>query len=414
MNQEGITPLKERSDIPVKWIFLLSAVVILLAVLAVIVSIFIFPSPTIAQYRIQIALVCFALSSISCLLFAAKAELTGTIKLFAVTLAGPAAMWIVALIVFSHLYSETKLDTQAVLSKKLLELAEHVESRRGCITYNKWKETLGSFLKYYNRNEEFQLEQLLASAYYEGNERRKLTDPIIQTLFVYFDKKAVKFQRIQGKKYGPADIYFRATPTLPGSNPSSILLVREISKITDSYIERQGTWQEITGDPVDCLIIASYEEELPVGDLIGVDVTKYLKDGGATVDLGIIASRQINGSSFHLSKIRGSPFVCAPEIPLSFERHPTPPVENINSLISDLSPWMELIEQSINQPESQRQLSTETLNFLLDIRKGLCQATSPQSNFMTFLQHTNFRSKFSFHVEGILNSLIARFEWGNK
>ena len=64
--------MNETSAIPSKWIFSLSSLVVLIAIFSVIIVLFFIPSPSIFQYRVTIALVCFALSSIACLLFAAK------------------------------------------------------------------------------------------------------------------------------------------------------------------------------------------------------------------------------------------------------------------------------------------------------------------------------------------------------
>lgn len=401
-----------QGSFPLKWIYWLSTIVILAATFSVIAVMFISPDPTLAQYRIAIALICFVLSSISGLLFAAKVQLNGKIGVISMTLAGPAVMWLAALLIITLIFPDKDIITQQELTLKLANLVHELRAEKGCSSYTEWKKNLGSLQRYFKKDEEFQLGQYLTSVYYDGHERNKLNGPIVQTLFVYFGNKTLKFQRIQGKKEGTAHIYFNAATTFPGSSTSSVLLVRENDRIAAGYTESSGNWQEITAEPVDCLIMTSYEEEVPVGDFLSIDLTKYLKNGSATIDLGIIASRQIKGPSFSLWKIRGFRFADTNDVPLSFERLPVTANANINSLISGLLPWMKLIDKSINQAQSQSQLTPEVLLFLTQISTVFHQATSPKFNFETFLSHPNLNSKFSFHVENLRDPLIATFEWG--
>jgi len=99
------------------WIIALAFIVILGAIASVIVILFFVPSPTIVQYRITVALICFALSSIAGLLFAAKVQIKGTVGLFSITLGGTAVLWFAALFIFNYIFPESSAVTRLVQEK---------------------------------------------------------------------------------------------------------------------------------------------------------------------------------------------------------------------------------------------------------------------------------------------------------
>ena len=92
-----------------KWIWLLCGGVIVVAIASAIVVLFLFPTPSVVQYRLTISLLCFALSSVAGLLFAANVEIKGSVGKLSLTLAGPAALWVATLIVFKAIFPETAL-----------------------------------------------------------------------------------------------------------------------------------------------------------------------------------------------------------------------------------------------------------------------------------------------------------------
>src|SRR5262249_48908358 len=66
-------------------------------------------TPSVVQYRLTISLLCFALSSIAGLLFAANVEIKGSVGKLSLTLAGPAALWVATLIIFHTIFPEASL-----------------------------------------------------------------------------------------------------------------------------------------------------------------------------------------------------------------------------------------------------------------------------------------------------------------
>ena len=96
-------------NIPLKLISWLSAVVILVAISSAIVVLFFVPSPSLAQYRITVALICFGLSSIAGLLFVAKVNISGKIGVFGITIGGTAALWLASLLIFNFIFPESSI-----------------------------------------------------------------------------------------------------------------------------------------------------------------------------------------------------------------------------------------------------------------------------------------------------------------
>jgi hypothetical protein len=99
-------PLSESAP---KWLWLLCTGVIVAAVAVTIVVLFVMPMPTVFQYRLALAFLCFALSSTAGLLFAANVEIKGSVGKLSLTLAGPAALWVATVIVFATLFPEGSL-----------------------------------------------------------------------------------------------------------------------------------------------------------------------------------------------------------------------------------------------------------------------------------------------------------------
>ncbi len=101
-----MSPMREAAP---AWLWLLCGGVIVAAVTVTIVVLFVLPTPTVFQYRLAIAFLCFALSSIAGLLFAANVEIKGSVGKLSLTLAGPAALWVATVIVFSAIFPEGSL-----------------------------------------------------------------------------------------------------------------------------------------------------------------------------------------------------------------------------------------------------------------------------------------------------------------
>jgi hypothetical protein len=98
-----------RRNVPMKWVVWLTSIVIGVSILSVIVMMFWIPEPSVFQYRVSIALVCFTLSSIAGLLFSARVEISGKAGLLSWTLGGTAALWVASLLVVSSIFPESPI-----------------------------------------------------------------------------------------------------------------------------------------------------------------------------------------------------------------------------------------------------------------------------------------------------------------
>jgi hypothetical protein len=104
------------------WVHYLSGVAITASILTVIVMVFFVASPTLFQYRIAIALVAFALSSIAALLFTARVNIQGNIGMLTITVGGTAALWLGAIVILSVIFPEDgfRANTSYQLSLNLI------------------------------------------------------------------------------------------------------------------------------------------------------------------------------------------------------------------------------------------------------------------------------------------------------
>ncbi|MBN2000096.1 hypothetical protein JW935_21270 [candidate division KSB1 bacterium] len=76
-----------------------------------------------ATYRISIALICFILSSVSAMLFSTKANLKGTIGFMTFTVAGPAILWVIVLLIFNQIFPDNEIIVQnnQLVAKELIK-----------------------------------------------------------------------------------------------------------------------------------------------------------------------------------------------------------------------------------------------------------------------------------------------------
>jgi hypothetical protein len=67
------------------------------------------------QYPMIVALLCFALSTVACLLFASQAKLNATLPIASITMGGPAVIWIGTLILFAYLFPVPPVSQQSIV-----------------------------------------------------------------------------------------------------------------------------------------------------------------------------------------------------------------------------------------------------------------------------------------------------------
>ncbi len=392
------------SILPPAPIFWLSAVVIVCALFSVIAVLFGVggnaPLQSPIGYAITLSLLCFALSSISCLLFVAKAEIKATFGVFALTVGGPAAMWVASLAMINYLYPPPAFFK----TETLIELLRDAELKHGWKTFPDWLQSLDLLTLDLEPEEASQIRQAMDSAFYLGDDGKKASGVSAQVVFVYVGDKTVKLERITGQKSGSVEIYFTSHPTISGKI-SSVLLARDDTGITEAYPGGHRDFQPISSDQLDCLIVTLYNESmLEHGDVLYVNLPKYLKQGAdGTVDLAVLASSKFE--KFRVWEFRGFPFpVAADIVPLEFRQ-----ISGLNSdsalpVVSKLSPWFALIDRRISDGSQSGVVSGDMLQLLRNIADLI-----PQHRYQSLTDAKLFTGQYSVQIEHEKEAIVATF-----
>jgi hypothetical protein len=380
--------------VPQKWVFGLAAAVVLACLGSVVLWSF-----TVApqlQYPIVLGFLCFALSTVSGLLFASHTKVDATLPIAAITIGGPAVTWVATLLIFSYIF-----PLPAITSQSFVDTLRSQQLREGWRLFPDWVKELGALRPVVERDEASQVRQVMDSTYYTGTGRHKISFPVIQSLFVFFeDKGALKIQHITGSKGDVAEVYFKGHTTQGGS-AKSLLLVKNKDVITLSDTGSKSDWIEVRSEFLDCLIMTFYEDApvTPEGDFIFINTPKYLESGTASLDVGILAAQSIDDPKAWL--FRGFPYPLHDEVPVVFKRVYVPWDHHADSVMSKLSDWLALIDR----PNIGGRISDEALKYLAAVRGRL-----PGSSFSTFHQSSVFKSRYGVHYDQVADAVAIAFE----
>jgi hypothetical protein len=379
--------------IPPILVFSLAALVILAALGAVIY--WVFGTTSQLQYPMIVALLCFALSTVACLLFASQAKLNATLPIASITMGGPAVIWIGTLILFAYLFPVPPVSQQSVV-----DILRMQQIREGWRPFPDWVKQLGELGKEVLQNESSHVRHTLDVLYYTGIGRQKISSPIIDHLYVYpDDKTALEFTRLRGAKSDIAEIYFKAHPTESGT-ATSMLLAKSRDAIVVAEMSGQSDWTEVRSENLDCLIVTIYDEGLlQRGDFVYFGTNKYRKDGNAAYRFGVMTSDPIQSPKGW--RFRGFPFPLTDEIPVVFRRHGAPWATNVDPLIEQLSEWFALLDR---KPLDSGRVP-EAAAFLEQVRGRL-----PGGNFSGFHKAPIFKSAYSARFEDLQDAMAITFE----
>jgi hypothetical protein len=237
---------------PPKFHLVLTTVVVLICLGAVLWYLVAENSPQIDKSRIIICLACFVLSTVSCLIFAAKVEVTTPVKGFVLSVGGPAVLWMVAYAMFN-------------LMPLNFPIAPTKELKSDLLGYQMWK-TKAGISDVFSKNEDDNLSRLVSNIYYPGNEHLKPKDPKLQTAIIYLNtRQAIAFKGIFGKKSDePRELYCKYEPSIPNSKASQMLYLRTANGIEKVDCDPANPWCRIpftAVDTFDCLIVTIYDEQ---------------------------------------------------------------------------------------------------------------------------------------------------------
>jgi hypothetical protein len=301
----------------------------------------------IIRYRVTLLLLFFSISSASSLIFSAKARLEGNFYGLALTIGGPATLWIVALLLFSYVYPEDKIRSAGF--DDALRLQRAALTRGRWVSYPVWKRDHDSFLKVLGTGSEAQ-QKLLWYAY-ENPREHKIESPTISTVFVYLKgKKALKFQRIYGDlQERKIRLRFKATASTSWGKASSLLLAStdvDSGRVEESHVSLEGNPKEsveIETSRVDALNVAFYDNDDPgEGDYTVVDLKRYANDGRGSIYLGILSyDREIQNAT--VSRIMPLRLTEDGDLPIALR------LERMDGgdpdrLKAELMPWLKLLD----------------------------------------------------------------------
>lgn len=379
--------------VPPLLVFGLAALVIIAALGSVIY--WVFGATSQLQYPMIVALLCFALSTVACLLFASNAKLNATLPIASITMGGPAVIWIGTLVLFAYLFPLPPISQQS-----FVDILRMQQIREGWRTFPDWIKQLGELGKDVQKDEASHIRHTLDELYYTGIGRQKIGSPIIDHLYVYpDDKTALEFTRVRGAKSDIAEIYFKAFPTQSGL-AKSLLLAKAGNAIVTAELSGRSDWSEIRSETLDCLIVTIYEEGLlQRGDFVYFGTNKYRKDGNALYSFGVMTSEPIQPPKGW--RFRGFPFPLTDEVPVVFKRHAAPWVANVDAVIEQLSEWFALLDR--NPLEGGRW--ADAAAFLEQIR-----ATLPQGGFSGFHKAGIFKSTYSARFEDLQDAIALTYE----
>ena len=340
----------------------------------------------IVHYRVILLLLFFAISSISSLIFtsAPQVELKGDFYGLALSVGGPAALWLIALLLFSQFYKEDRISSSSMFSL----VQSHVQSQReiGWQIYPEWKSAHHGLRQWLGRSDSEQLSKLMLAAHFTPpGEKMKL--PVVSTLFVYFPGKiSLKLQRIRGEQPGgELTVHFAGLPSTKDGRVASMLLATSnlgSKKISESFVAtepKHAPEAKLTNlTQVDALLVSLYEDDNPGdGDYTVVDLKRFSQDAQGSIYLGVLSfDRTLE--RFAVSHLQPSYLNNRGTIPVMFQVEPAVD-RNLDALRAELAGWMQLLDA---RDQNRNGLSADAWGILtrasghlkasLACRQGLC------------------------------------------
>lgn len=363
-------------------------------------------------YRIALLLIFFAISTVSALLFSAKASLTADWKGTTIAVGGPAALWLVGLVIFATRFPESAIGDQTLGG--MLDRTWQEDQRHGWIDYPNWKKDLDSFSSILGTGESTTLQNLLWSAHYDPP-GPKLHDVQVATVFLYFPKYTVKLQRLQGHPDGEYLLLnFGAQSSTAAGTTGSVLLVGKHNgtlQIQDSYEDSKEKERKIEKATIDCLIVSFYEEDIPPdGDYLVTDFKTWASDLRGDLRLGVgTFTRQINDPQIY--SVTRRPVLAPGDLALRFHKL-TPPVEgSLGEAERDLQPWLQLMDDAVSPSSALKPEPRAVLRQILDRIAKELQQPGQAMKASDLLRHPKLTGRWSFGIENANDVLLTLFLW---
>ncbi|ABA57796.1 hypothetical protein Noc_1297 [Nitrosococcus oceani ATCC 19707] len=363
-----------------KHIFAVATVITLVALGATTFYLF-FINPndwTLPSFVVVIVLMFFALSTANSLLFVNSTRIGGTLMGLTVAVAGPVALWFSGMLLFFYLIPPATLFPpkdpleRPLTLEKFGDIVTQVMKREfNWSTYTEWKKDQDTVDEIFDEEEPTTLRNLLGGLYEtrksDGKPLAMLGEPHITTVFFYFEKVVIKVQRITGLREGENTyIRFESHGTESGAKTASVIFVGDSDKNTgilrrmkrfSSNSSYKGYYEEISENPVDCLILAYYDDVVQEDYLI-VNLKRFSNDLSGRIDLAAVSLDEIhpiNASSFWqiqpplflkriISSTSNEEHI---EVPLVFQKVRGADVEAAQKVHNRIIPWLETLDVSL-------------------------------------------------------------------
>lgn len=378
------------------------AVILLSALASVVYLIFLAPLGHTLQYRVAVALLCFALSTVSCLLLSVRAQLSGQWGPYALFLAGPACMWIISLLVFSWVFPDRSTTVTVTVTKPTSDWK----------SYQEWLNQLDSVALVFKKTEEQEVPILLGNIYYPGDNHRKPSQPSVKMVVIYFPNgQAIAIKHMKGTKKGDkAEIYHRPLPTSLSAGLESLAFTKRGGRFEAVKDADAKVWHEVYYNEVDWYEITAYLEEASQADYLMFDTPKYVDtaEEGAVVDLGFLSARRIAKGNIRLWEVRPSPVADSSQVPLLFKGLVDKSLSNGDQIRADIAPFLQWLQERSTQSSSDEKegrffsRAGEILRQIPELKGDMTKLFSSQAFS---------KGMYFFQLRELKNSIILTYQW---
>jgi hypothetical protein len=401
---------------------------IVVSIVCVVTFLFTSKDPPVSQQRLAICLLAFALSTVSCLLFFPKVKIEGVVFGLAISVVGPAALWLIAVLILVH-SGVFPLEDKRSTAQMVDDLVKSVEDFSGWKPYDKWLGdlsmsglapivTAGGFTTLRNL--------LWYTSYIPGG--YKLRDPTVSITFIYWQNgDTAKIERIRGHQEGPTFelLYGSEASTLKGKARSIMLVASRVDpgqnpNVESNYINSEdiddSDGKEVTlrSPSLDCFVLADYTgDEItvgkePIGDYVAVDMKRFSNHARGPLRLGILSERAIEVSKSYV--VRLGPEATA-QTPLIFQDLVA--TASTGADIEDFEPWLSFID-TLDGNGSLR-LRKATTDGIMGVRKGLLShgtgAASERKGLAQLLKSSRRLHHYSFVFTEARDVTFLIFKW---
>jgi hypothetical protein len=357
----------------------------------------IFLPMTTQQYHIAVALLCFALSTVTGLFLSVRVDFRGTLGPYVLILGGPGALWIVTMFVFSHIFPDENAGPPIP-----------VLPAPGELSYNEWLSQLDEVRDVFLESEDEEIPKLIGNIYYPGNNHNKPVQTTVQFLLGYFpDGEAIGLKHIRGTKKGAQlELFHRPRPSTLGSIIQDRSFVQKSGVFEDLAGKDNETWYKFSSSTVDFYEITLYTETSKVGDFLIIDVPKYISgnDDGAKIYFSLVTAKSVSPKDFTAWRVK--PFPVSGQVPLLFKKRGEQASSGVEQR-TNFMPFLQWVEQ-LRQAHSS---DTDKPTFFANLDRMLAQMPQAERSLLQVLSSEKFTSRLGYELVGAQETIVFTYHW---